>query len=255
MEKWEIALDKFVQKWKKKKYVVGIIVCWSYITWNPSKHSDIDIQILLDKNIAWRKRWNEYIDWVLIEYFANPLSQNLKYFEDDYRWRRKVNVHMFTTWKIVFDKNWDIKKLIKKAEEWNKKKYKKIDKIFLEISKYSLWDMQDNLEEVFESDWNEFYMVYYVHLEKIFECYTTYLRYDKMPVHKIRRFLTSKKDIRKYNVDIFPDLYFLEMYVKAIDLKDKNKMINEYQKLTKYILEKMGWFNIDWWKIKTGIEK
>lgn len=255
MEKWEIALDKFVQKWKKKKYVVWIIVCWSYITWNPSKHSDLDIHILLDKNITWRERWNEYINGILIEYFANPLLQNLKYYEDDYKQRRKVNIHMFTTWKILYDKNWDIKKLIKKAKEWNKKKYKKIDKISLEISKYFLWDMQDNLEEVFEANWNEFYIVYYVHLEKLFENYATYLKYDKIPVHKIIRFLVSEKDIKKYNVDAFPDIHFLKMYVKAVDLKNKNQMMKEYQKLTKYILEKMGGFSINWWKIRTDVEK
>lgn len=255
MEAWEIALNKFIQKWEKKKEVVGAVVCGSYITGNPSSHSDIDIHILLDKDVTWRERGNEYIDGILIEYFANPLSQNLKYYEDDYNQRRKVNVHMFTTGKVLFDKTGDAKELIKKAKEWDKKKYKKIGKIPLEISKYSLWDMQDNLEEVFEANDEEFYMVYYVHLEKLFESYATYLRYDKIPVHKLKRFLTNEKDKKKYNVTEFPDSEFLKIYVRAIKLEDKNKMMKEYQKLTKHVFDKMGGFNIDGWKIKSPAEK
>jgi DNA modification methylase len=110
MEKWEIATEKFLKKWKNKKEVVGAVLCGSYITGNPSKHSDLDIQILLDKQIIWRERGNKYVDGFLIEYFANPLPQNLEYYQSDYQRRKKAHIHMFLTGKILFDKNGDVKK-------------------------------------------------------------------------------------------------------------------------------------------------
>ena len=71
MEKWELALKKFLKNWENKKEVVGAIVCGSYITGNPSNHSDIDIHLLLSSKTKWRERGNVIIDGILIEYFAN----------------------------------------------------------------------------------------------------------------------------------------------------------------------------------------
>jgi hypothetical protein len=52
-------------------------------------------------------------------------------------------------------------------------------------------------------------------------------------------------------VSNFHDEEFVKMFVKAINIKDKSQMIKEYQKLTNHILDKMGGFNIDGWKIKS----
>lgn len=254
-ERWEIALEKFVSKWKNKKEVVGAIVCGSYVTGNPSKHSDIDIHLILDKKVKWRERGNEIIDGILIEYFANPLSQHIKYFEDDFKSRRKINIHMFTTGRILFDKNGDLKKIIEIAKDWDKKKFDKPKKIPIEISKYFIWDMRDNLEEVYESNNEEFYFVYYNFLNDLFESYSKYLRFDGVNVNKIRRFLTDNKDKTKYKMPDFPDSNFVSMFVDAIKLKDKKEMMGSYHKLTDYVLNKMSGFNIDGWKIRSPVEK
>ena len=116
---WKKAISKFIVPWKKRKEVVGALVCGSYVTGNPSRHSDIDVQILLGKNVKWRERGNRIIDGVLIEYFANPLPQNLRYYENDHRERDRINVHMFLTGEVLFDKNGDLKTLIEKAKEWD----------------------------------------------------------------------------------------------------------------------------------------
>lgn len=253
MKKWEIALEKFTKKWENKKEVIGILVCWSYITWNPSKHSDIDIHIILNSNISWRKRWNEIIDWILIEYFMNPITKNYEYLEDDLKSRRKINAHMFATGKIILDKTWDLKKLITHSKKYMKKKYKKQNKFEIEIAKYSIWDMCDNLEEIFDFNGKEFLFVYYNSLSNLFEIYSKFLQFDSSPVHKINRFLTNQKDQKKYHIKTFPDNNFTKKYIQAINIKDKSSMMKEYKNLSNYILEKMGWFNIDGWEIKSSI--
>ena len=125
MQNWEISLEKFIDKWKNKKDVVGALVCGSYITGNPSPHSDIDIHILLSNSTNYRERGNEYIDGILIEYFANPFPQHIKYLESDFKNRRRVNVHMLTTGKVLFDKTGELKELINIANKFKKKKFKR----------------------------------------------------------------------------------------------------------------------------------
>jgi len=119
------------------------------------------------------------------------------------------------------------------------------------LAKYGIWDLCDNLEEVFEANGEEFFFVFYVHLKELFEIYANFLQFDSIPVHKIKRFLTDEKDKKKYNVSNFPDQEFVKMYVNAINIKDKSEMMKEYKMLTNHILEKMGGFNIDGWKIKS----
>jgi len=122
LKKWEIALQKFLKKWENRKDVIGIIVCGSYITGNPSKHSDIDIHIILDSKTLWRERGNEIINGVLIEYFANPANKHFQYAEEDYKSRRRVNAHMFCTGKVLFDKTGELHKIIQDSKKYLIKK-------------------------------------------------------------------------------------------------------------------------------------
>ncbi len=88
-------------------------------------------------------------------------------------------------------------------------------------------------------------------MNDLFETYAKFLQFDSMPIHKLRRFLINEKDKKKYLVSNFPDEEFVKMIVSAINLKDKSKMMNEYKIATNHVLEKMGGFNIDGWKIKS----
>lgn len=251
MKKWEIAVEKFLSKWKEKKEVVGAVICGSYITGSPSKHSDLDIQILLDKNVIYRERGNEYVDGFLIEYFANPLPQNEDYYRTDYEDRRNIHIHMFLTGKILFDKNGDVKKMIQIAKKWEKKKYRKPSKLIIELNKYFLWDNLDNLQEKYESNEEDFYFVYYNFLNSLFEKYSLYIRYNKVSEHRIMKALTDYNYKKKYWFKDFPDKEFVNLYVKALKLNDRKIMLNNYIKLTKYVHVQMGGFNIDGWKIRS----
>jgi len=251
MKKWESALQRFIEKWKNRKDVIGIVVCGSYITGNPSKHSDIDIQIILDSKTIWRERGNAIIDGILIEYFANPLKQHYKYFKEDHACRRKSNAHMFSTGKVLFDKTGETNRLIRDAKKYLIKKYPKMSKIQAELAKYHLWDMCDNLEEVYEAGSDDFHFVYHNCLYDLFDTYAKYLRFDSLPVHKFRRFLVDEKDKKKYHIGNFPDEEFVKMAISILELKGKSKMMEEYIAMTGHVLDKMGGFNIDGWKIKS----
>lgn len=252
MKKWQIALQKFIKKWESKKDVVGAVVCGSYITGNPTKHSDIDVQILLDSKTPWRERGNKIIDGILIEYFANPVTKIQQYFEEDYKERRKISAHMFCSGKVLFDKTGELKKIIKDAKKYFTKKYPHPSNIQIEMAKYHIWDRRDNLEEIYETNADEFSFVFFNDLNELFEAYSRFLRFDSVQVHKLKRFIVNGKDKKKYDVGDFPDKKFVKMFVKAINIKDKSEMMKEYQKLTNHVLKKMGGFNVDGWKLKSS---
>ncbi len=255
MKNWELSLQKFLKKWENKKEVVGAMVCGSYVTGSPTSHSDIDIHIILDSKTSWRERGNEIIDGILIEYFANPVKKHYEYAEEDYEQRKRINAHMFSTGKVLFDKNGELKKLIEDSKKSLLKKYSKQSKVQIELAKYYIWDMCDNLEEVYESNTKDFSFVYFVNLNELFDIYSKFLQFDSIPAHKLMRFLVNESDKKKYHIRNFPDQKFVKEYINFISsLKEEKKMMREYRRLTKYVLKKMGGFNIDGWKIKSLVK-
>lgn len=236
----EIALENFLQKRKNKKGVIGAIVCGSYITGNPSKHSDIDIHIIMDEKITRREKGNEIIDGILIEYFINPIRKLQEHMEEDFKKRSKLTAHMLATGKILFDSTGKIQKLKQEGEKYLTKKYIKLSTIQIELLKYHLWDSLDNLEEIYETQGEEFTFAFHNYLHKLFETYANFLQFGDVPIHKTKRFLTDEKDKKKYRINNFPDTKFATLFVQAITSKSKKEQIKIYTELTNHVLKKMG---------------
>lgn len=251
MQAFELAVSKFLETLEDNTDIVWIIICGSYITWNPSKHSDIDLHIILDDRANRRERWNVYIDGFLIEYFMNPIRQHYVYAEEDYQARRIVNAHMLTTWKVILDKTWSIKKLISDMKKHTSKKYSALSDTALELSKYAIRDMVDNLQEIYAAETPDFVFVYHNFLAVLFDKYSAFLQYRKVETHKIYRFLHSESDRKKYTLADFPDEVLNNLFTKALACHETSDMMEAYEQLTHYILEKMWWFAIDWWKLRS----
>jgi len=251
-QKWEKALDEFLEEWKNNKDVSAIIICGSYITGNPTVNSDVDIQIVLKRGCEWRERGNKIVNGVLMEYFANPPERIVGYLEDDQKRRRKVEAHMLTTGKIILDKDGEAKKLKELAKKYLEKKFEEMSRPKIEFAKYHLFDMADNLEEVYRRKTPDFVFVYNTYLRNMLEDYCEFLRYNSISENKVFRFLTDKKDKLKYKIPDFPDKQFVSMYLKAMQESNKNKMLQIFNKLVKHVQNKMGGFNIDGWKFRSS---
>ena len=160
---------------------------------------------------------------------------------------------MFMTGKVLFDKTGELARLIVDARKYMSKQYRKQSKITMNWAKYNLWDMCDNLEEIFEAKGKEFYLIYFVHLYRLYEYYAEVLRFDSIQVHKLRKFLINHKEKKKYRIPDFADKTFVRSFVKAINLKKKPNMMKAYRELTNHVLDQMGGFNIDGWKIRSPL--
>jgi len=252
MTDWQAALEKFVKEWGRKPEVVGIVVCGSYITGNPTKHSDIDIQIVLKKGCKWRERGNKIIDGFLMEYFANPPERTVKYFEEDWKIRRMITAHMFATGKIILEKNDETKKLVKIAKKYLNKNTNSMPKAKIELAKYHLFDGLDNLQEIHFKNTPDFNFVYYSLLGKIFDYYSEYAEFPNTQPHKILRFLLKEEDRKKYNIQEFQDSKFVKLFIQAITEKEKSNQLKIAEILVKYVQSKMGGFNISNWKFRSS---
>ena len=63
--KWEEKLNVFLENFEYKGDIVGVLACGSYITGNPSSHSDLDVHIILNENVNYRERGNKIINRIL----------------------------------------------------------------------------------------------------------------------------------------------------------------------------------------------
>lgn len=252
MENWEIALNSFLEEWKGKDFVLGAVLTGSYATNNNTINSDIDVHIVLDDSIDWRERGNKIVNGFLIEYFANPIKQIKKYMLDDYLSMIKTDANMYSNGKIIFDKNGIVSKIQEEAKIELAKDFEVINNVSLELMKYHLFDEFENLKDNYENESFDYY--YYLYLDQILNNYKTYLGAELPSKSKIFKFFTSEIFRKQYNLKKFPDDNFISLYLEAI--KEENKP-NKYQLVTllkDYVLEKMGGFNIDGWKLKGSLD-
>lgn len=253
MNKWKIALNKFIDTWKDKKEVIGFLVCGSYVTGNPSKHSDIDLHIVLNDKTNWRERGNKIIDGYLIEYFANPVKQIKSYMKTSFTNNSNMEQVQFATGIIILDKTGDIKKLKNLANKMIKTKFNKYNKIELEIRKYFLYESIEKLEELYENNSKSFDISYYNKLLDDFNTYSKFIGERKYKAHKIYELLTTNIK-EKYLLKKYKDKQYLKLFLICLDVKSNKDKIIAIRKLNNYAITKIGKFNIDGWKIKTPLD-
>jgi len=252
MEKWEIALDKFLIPWRKNKEVVGALVCGSFVMGNPTKHSDIDLHIALSEKAKWRERGNKIVNGFLIEYFANPAGQIIEYFKEDYNNGKQMAVIQFITGRIIFDDG-SIKQLKKEAEKWRSKQIVKSSKINNELNKYAIWDMLDNLQDSFDKKDASFWFVYHNFIAGLIQHYCKFVGYPAIKDYRALDIFTKEKTRKKYLLPEFPDKVFSNLIVKAFIANDKDVAMLIYKKISQHLLKQMGGFNINGWKIKSPV--
>jgi len=150
MQNWEKALDKFLVDWRDREDVIGILVCGSYITGDPSRHSDIDLHIITSEENDWRERGNKIVNEYLIEYFVNPPRQIREYFREDHQTNSISASTQFVTGRVILDRDGIVAHLKKEAQDWINKEFNELDSSSISIMKYALWDSLDNLRDLYE---------------------------------------------------------------------------------------------------------
>ena len=249
---WKTKLNTFLSDFEYIHDTAGVLACGSYVTGRPTKHSDLDVHIILNNSVTYRERGNKIIDGLLIEYFANPPHQILQYFEEDLADKSLMAQVQFATGMIIMDKTGDAVKLKQRAQEMISDFYKQDTPPELsELSKYFYWDMLDNLQDAYETGRADFDFLYFISLDKLL---ATYMRAINRPYvnRAIYGNITDAVVREKYLLRELPDRNIAKLIAKAITAGCKSEKLDAYQKLTNAILDDFGGFDIDGFKFKSA---
>ena len=253
MVEWRTKLDTFLLDFVHTNDIIGILVCGSYITGNPSNHSDLDVHIVLDDNVNYRERGNRIIDGFLIEYFCNPPRQIIKYFEDDIQDSSLMAQTQFATGKIICDKTGEIKSLKDKALEMIGHFYENTAIFMSERIKYDLWDMLDDLQDAYENNKPDFDFLYFNLLNRLI---SNYMGCINRPYHfkTILGNINSNIVREKYLLKELPHIPVNDLIERCIKAVDRAEKMEVYQCLTNEILNRFGGFDVDKFKLKSDVE-
>ena len=247
---WREKLDLFLNDFEYTNEIIGILVCGSYITGNPSSHSDLDVHIILSEDVDFRERGNKIIDGLLIEYFANTPEQILQYFEEDYHKFEFMSQTQFITGEIIKDTNNVVRDLKDKAKEYQDRKFNDLDNSLHELDKYGLWNSLDDLEDMFENDKPEFYFVFYNNLNNLLR---SYMKLSRLPYNMKTMLgqITSDITRQKYLLEELDDKEISEAIKNCLLSKDKQVMLDNYTFIVQRVFTKSGGFDIDNFKFKS----
>ena len=255
MNNWKKKLDIFLADFEHTDDIVGVLVCGSYITGKPTNYSDLDVHIILDNRVDYRERGNKIVDGLLIEYFANPLKQILRYFEDDLKEKDLMSQTQFATGKIILDKVGDVESLKAKARTMISDFYAsgQPDLQMSELDKYGMWDMLDDLQDAYEIQRVDFDFLYFTRLNMLLE---KYMRCINLPYNckSIYGNIVDAMVREKYLLRELPNTTIKNLIVCAITAESKMEKIRAYENLTTEIINEFGGFNVDGFKFKSKVE-
>jgi len=252
---WQKRLDIFLADFEHHADVIGVLVCGSYITGNPSNHSDLDVHIVLDESVDYRERGNKIIDGLLIEYFANPPRQILRYFDEDLVEKDLMCQVQFATGEIIFDEKGVIAELKEKAIRMIDEFYQKNSAPVLpELTKCFMWDMLDDLQDALETGRADFDFLYFTSLDWLMK---SYMGAVNRPYGRKAILGNIESEIvrGKYLLKELPDETVAGLISKAMRAVDKGEKLAVYQQLTEAVWARFGGFNIDGFSFGSAVEE
>ncbi|NJE04963.1 nucleotidyltransferase [Thermococcus sp. M36] len=249
MSSWE-ALEKFLKPWKEKDFVEAALLTGSYAVGLQTRYSDVDVYIVLSDDVEWRERGNVVIDGTLIEYFANPARQIRHYFEKEFAQNSRATARIIVIGKVLFDRTGIAEVLKAEALEYMKRPFERPDETWVEVAKYSLWDMLDSLNDAGERGDPSFHYLYHLALHRALEVYSKFLGLEVPPASKVYRLFSDEGFRKAYMFEEFPDGEFVKLFLKALERCETRNL----EEVITHVFEGMGGFDIDGWRLRTKVE-
>ena len=242
MQKWEKALNRFMERYINKPWFEGAVLCGSYSTGNQNKFSDIDVSIVGSNDMGWQEKSNCYVDGFLMEYTINPIYKIQEYMKSGMEHHGLIDQNMFAYGVILYDKNGAIKKLRQQSVRDLKKKLKPFSKYSNDFRKYHLWDRYDELQSL-KNDGFHTDLVYWTLVERLIEAYYDFNCLPHVSWSKLEKILTNKEFAKRYHAYQLPDKKFTKLLLDCFNAKSKDKM-PAIDKLYNYVMKCGGGFDI-----------
>lgn len=253
MQKWEKALDKFLQRYINEPWFEGALLCGSYAAGNQNKFSDIDVNIIASNDIGWHEKSNCYVDGFLMEYTVNPIYKIQEYMKSGLERHSLVDQNMYAYGVILYDKHGEIKKLRQQSIRDLKKKIKPFSKYNNDFMKYRLWCRYDDMVSL-KHDGYPIDLLYWDLVALLIHAYCDFNCLPHMPLAKVQKMLLDPVYAKRYHADKLPDKKFTKLLMNCFNTKSKDK-ISALDKLYKFVIKSGGGFDIGQFRGKRKIEK
>lgn len=254
MEKWEKALNKFLERYENEDYYEGAIACGSYVSGNNNEFSDIDVHIVLKRGNEWRERGNLEVDGFSIEYFANPVNKYESYLEEEKTDRGNHTTKMFAQGKIVRDKNGEVKRLKEEAIKLENVELPNISEFELLTSKYGCWDKYDELKVIYYEKRDSFYLAYYELYKRLITLHGKVKKLREFSLTKLDKLLDSKLFRDNYGISKFYDEYDTCLIRKSMVMDTREKMMENITEFYNYVMEVSGGFDINKFVLRSEVK-
>lgn len=254
MQSWQIALEKFLDKYKKEDFFLGAILTGSYATGNYDENSDIDVYIITSDEVKWRERGNKNVDGFLIEYFINPKWKILDYMNNELKTYHLSTTMIFVNAHILYDKDGAVAELVRYAKEnATLTSLAPIDNFKYKTKCYSVWDAFDELEAKYRKN-SDIEFSYYIFLQKVIDAYFYNRQIPSIPLNKIERIFCDDEYRLKYNVKKMPDDEFVDMIKNCFEEKKYDDRFRCAKSLYEYFLHQFSDFDINNLEIRSIAE-
>lgn len=241
MEKFNKAFDEAIKYYKELEFVEGILVSGSYVNGNLSENSDIDLFMLI-KEVGWKEKGIKYFNSVEVEYFLQPYSQIIQYFDREEFSLKSTTLNIFKEGKIVYDPTNKLKELVSLAKRKIKSKPTRVDKNRLNMIKYFI---EDELKDLDDALLKKDIKLSRLIMNSIFNnIYENYFALERIRIPKQKYVFNSILDLK------FKDK--LKKYLEANSFENEIKML---RLLSNYFIEKYGGNLPKEHKFKLKIEK
>jgi predicted nucleotidyltransferase len=250
MDKIKSVINSFLEPYRADNDIQAAILTGSYAQENQNKYSDIDIFIVSSDKLNWREQGYKIISNYVVDYFINPPKIILKEIEE---YKFMTTALIISNGKVIFDKTGIIERLKEKACEIIKRPIEPISNFEIEMIKYDTNYNYEQLSRAYEYDTNEFLFLYYTYLENIIYSFgkcngITLPRRTKIYQYILVDEYSVNKDLNKIN-----DNNFLEILKRCMKNNESEIMYKNITELKDCLLNLVGGFNKEGWKIRGKI--
>lgn len=243
----------FLDEHLKRDDILGILITGSFAKGIGNKDSDLDILIIVSNKNKYRERGNVIIDNTMVEYYVNTYCQVKKYLEIDAIHNNPMMCIALLEGKILYQKYNVLSRLRRYAYIYIRSTYQIPDKRVVEFNKYVLADTLSKMISLHRKKREDFEFVYFVNLKSLYETYARFLGQPVLKEHMLENYFSGNSRFEGILQD-FPDRKFRKLFMEALTSKTRKAKIDIYSKLTEYVLDRMGGFQFDGWKLRIPVD-
>lgn len=225
------GLSEFVNSWKSKKEISGILLCGSYAVGLGTSVSDVDIRLILEEKQKFSIKGVQNIDGNSFSYLGRTKANIIKKFNSDFFNNSKIEVRNFTLGKILYENGGNISELKKVATNyWDIPFLDSLSEDDLKEMMYSLSNQYDYLKYI-DSDSSYYFYNYILFLRLAIMFYSRFLKLELDFDTKLDRMLNDNEYIKNYKFKKFPDQEFIRIWKESLTFKTKNNLMKTYNHL------------------------